>query len=101
MGHDSWLFYTRGVRFFKSRGFFGSWIGIDLQYGITRQRITSPRYRYSWDTIPKKLVHWGVPYFLYPLFCNVHLILHDFRVLKLQNKGPPLYRVSINLGLKP
>ena len=25
-----------------------------------------------------------------PLFCNVPLILYDFRVLKLQNKGPPL-----------
>ena len=24
-----------------------------------------------------------------PLFCNVPLILYDFRVLKLQNKGPP------------
>ena len=36
-----------------------------------------------------------VPLILYkirgtgPLFCNVPLILYDFRVLKLQNKGPP------------
>ena len=48
----------------------------------------------------------GGPYFVYPLFCNillilykirstgplfcnVPLILYDFRALKLQNKGPP------------
>ena len=29
----------------------------------------------------------GGPLFCVPLFCNVLLILYDFRVLKLQNKG--------------
>ena len=33
----------------------------------------------------------GAPNFMYPFFCNVPLI---FRVLKLQNNGPPLYKVN-------
>ena len=37
----------------------------------------------------------ALKYSMFPLFCNVPLILYDFRVLKLQNKGPPLYTVII------
>ena len=76
--------------FLNLEDFFVPWIRIYLQDGVTRQRITctSPRYHYSWDSIPKNLVQWGVPYFVYPLFCNVPLILCDFRVLKLQKRGP-------------
>ena len=49
---------------------------------IKRAILSVKRFSQASDT-----VQWGAPYFVYPLFCNVPLILYDFRFLKLQNKG--------------
>ena len=42
------------------------------------------------------LAYSGAPYFVFPYFVNVPLILFDFRVLKLQNKVPRVGPIKIS-----